>query len=107
MKNSKNTSGKITYRKDGLVGEISSLAGVSKAEATRSLDMVLQAILSILKKGSDVSVMGFGSFEIQERAARCGRNPRNGERLDIPAYKQPVFKAGQNMKDAVNGRVSE
>jgi DNA-binding protein HU-beta len=74
----------------------------SKAEATKSLDMVTESIVGALGKGNDVALIGFGSFYVQERKAREGRNPKTGEKLKIAAYKQPAFKAGKKLKDACN-----
>lgn len=75
----------------------------TKAEATKALDMVTESITEALVKGKDVALIGFGSFYVQERKAREGRNPKTGEALKIAAYKQPAFKAGKKLKDACNG----
>ncbi|MFY9589330.1 HU family DNA-binding protein [Rickettsia endosymbiont of Halotydeus destructor] len=75
---------------------------LTKAEAERALDLVTRSILKAIEQGKGVSLIGFGSFEVQHRAARDGRNPKTGEKMRIAAYKQPVFKAGSKMKEASN-----
>ena len=74
----------------------------TKADAERALNWVTESILEAIKQGKGVSLIGFGSFEVQNRAARDGRNPKTGEKMRIAAYKQPVFKAGSKMKEASN-----
>ncbi|HFQ92263.1 MAG TPA: HU family DNA-binding protein, partial [Chromatiales bacterium] len=64
-------------------------------------DGVMAAITEALKKGDSVSLVGFGSFSVRERAARAGRNPQTGEKIEIKASRQPVFKAGKALKDAI------
>ena len=81
---------------------IADQADISKAAAGRALDAVTDAITEALKKGDTVSVLGFGTFSVRERAAREGRNPRTGETIKIKASKNPAFKAGKALKDAVN-----
>ncbi len=75
---------------------------LTKAEAERSLNLVLESILEAIKRGKGVSLIGFGSFMVQHRATREGRNPKTKEKMTIPAYKQPVFRAGTRMKEASN-----
>lgn len=74
----------------------------TKAEAERALEAVLESIQDSLKKGEDVRIVGFGTFSVSHRAARTGRNPRTGEEIKIPATKTPAFKAGKELKEAVN-----
>ncbi|MDX1916544.1 MAG: HU family DNA-binding protein [Rickettsiaceae bacterium] len=84
------------------VSYISSEHNLSKTEAEKSLDMITDAITAALAKNEEITIVGFGSFKIQERAARVGRNPKTGEALNIAASKSPVFKAGKFLKDACN-----
>ncbi len=85
-----------------LIDAIAAGAEMSKADAGRALDAVVAAITGALKKGDTVTVIGFGSFVVRERGARVGRNPKTKEEIQIPASKNPVFKAGKALKDAVN-----
>lgn len=88
--------------KGELVALMAESAGHSKAEAERALNWVLDSIVQALGKRHDVNLVGFGSFCIQHRKAREGRNPKTGEKMHIAAYKQPVFRAGKKMKDSCN-----
>ena len=88
--------------KSELVDAIADSAGLSKADAGRALDSVVQTVTNALKKGDTVSLVGFGTFSVRARAARTGRNPRTGETIQIKAAKNPAFKAGKALKDAVN-----
>jgi DNA-binding protein HU-beta len=88
--------------KNDLVAAVSDNAGLSKADATRAVDGVFDAITAALKKGGDVRIVGFGTFSVAKRKATTGRNPRTGETINIAASKQPKFKAGKGLKDAVN-----
>jgi DNA-binding protein HU-beta len=88
--------------KSELVDAIAESADISKAAATRAVDGMVDAITAALKKGDTVSLVGFGSFTVRERAARTGRNPQTGETINIKASKNPSFKAGKALKDAVN-----
>ncbi len=88
--------------KNDLVGVISTKTGMSRTDATRAVDGVFDAITSALTKGDEVRLVGFGTFTVARRAASEGRNPRTGEKIKIPASKQPKFKAGKGLKDAVN-----
>ena len=76
-------------------------ASLTKKDATAALDVTIKAITDSLAKGEDVSISGFGSFTVRERAAREGRNPMTGETIQIAASKVPAFKAGKALKDAV------
>lgn len=88
--------------KQDLVSSVAEAADVSKAKAAQAVDAVLEAIKGSLKKGDDVRLVGFGTFSVAQRAATTGRNPRTGEPIKIPASKQPKFKAGKELKEAVN-----
>lgn len=88
--------------KDELVGKIAEDAGVSKKEAAAALKAVTGSITDALKKGDGVTLTGFGTFSISQRAARTGRNPQTGASIKIKASKAPKFKAGKSLKDAVN-----
>jgi len=88
--------------KNDLIAKVADSSGLSKADAARAVDSVLGAITSSLSGGQDVRIVGFGTFSVAHRAATTGRNPRTGETINIPASKQPKFKAGKALKDAVN-----
>ena len=88
--------------KNELIGAVADAAGLSKADAGKAVDGVFDAITNELKKGGDVRLVGFGTFAVSDRKATTGRNPRTGETINIPASKQPKFKAGKGLKDAVN-----
>jgi DNA-binding protein HU-beta len=85
-----------------LIDAVAADANLSKADAGRAVDAVVDAISSALGKGQQVSVVGFGTFSVKHRAARSGRNPRTGETIQIAASNVPGFKAGKALKDAVN-----
>ena len=85
-----------------LIDAVAAGANLSKADAGRAVDAVVDAVASALKTGQQVSVVGFGTFSVKHRAARTGRNPRTGEAINIPASNVPGFKAGKALKDAVN-----
>ncbi|MDO8207906.1 MAG: HU family DNA-binding protein [Gallionella sp.] len=88
--------------KSELVDAIATSADISKAAAGRALDGAIEAIKNALKNGEEVSLVGFGAFTVDERAARAGRNPSTGEAITIKAAKVPKFRAGKGLKDAVN-----
>jgi DNA-binding protein HU-beta len=88
--------------KADLIDAVADSADLSKADATRAVDAVLDSITSALKQGNSVSLVGFGTFSVKHRAARTGRNPRTGETIQISASNVPGFKAGKGLKDAVN-----
>ncbi|WP_316354001.1 HU family DNA-binding protein [Candidatus Trichorickettsia mobilis] len=88
--------------KGELISLMAELSGNSKADAERALNSVTDSVIMALGKGHDINLVGFGSFQVQSRQAREGRNPKTGEKMHIAAYKQPVFKAGKKMKDACN-----
>jgi len=85
-----------------LIEAVADAADVSKAAAGRAVDVTFEAITSALKKGDTVTLVGFGTFSVRDRAARTGRNPRTGEAIQIKASKSPGFKAGKALKDAIN-----
>ena len=86
--------------KTDLIEEVAKVT-CSKKEAVLALDAILAAIQKTLKKGNDVTLVGFGTFKISKRKARLGRNPQTGKAIKIAAKKVPVFKAGKGLKDAV------
>lgn len=88
--------------KSDLIDAIAANSGLSKADAGRALDGFTGAVTKALKKGETVSLVGFGTFSVKKRGARTGRNPRTGETIKIKASKNPSFKAGKALKDAVN-----
>jgi DNA-binding protein HU-beta len=88
--------------KSDLIEAIAKSADISKAAAGRALDATVETIKKSLKKGEDVSLVGFGTFYVGKRAARTGRNPRTGDAIKIKAAKVPKFRAGKGLKDAVN-----
>jgi len=88
--------------KQELVDAVAEGADISKAAAGRAVDTFISSISEALSNGEQVSLVGFGTFLVRERAARTGRNPRTGEPIEIKAAKNPSFKAGKALKDAVN-----
>jgi DNA-binding protein HU-beta len=88
--------------KSQLVDQIAENADISKAAAGRALDALVETVTETLKSGDQVTLVGFGSFVVRERAARTGRNPKTGEAIEISAAKVPAFKAGKALKDACN-----
>jgi len=88
--------------KNDLVAAVASAAGLSKGDAGKAVESTIDSITAALKGGTEVRLVGFGTFSVNDRAASMGRNPRTGERIMIPASKQPKFKAGKGLKDAVN-----
>jgi DNA-binding protein HU-beta len=88
--------------KTELIDQIAEAAEISKAAAGRALEATVAAVKESLKNGDTVSLIGFGTFYVGERAARTGRNPRTGTALKIEAAKVPKFRAGKGLKDAVN-----
>jgi len=88
--------------KSELIDKVAMAAELNKASAARAVDAMLDGIAEALKGGAQVTLSGFGTFSVTHRAERSGRNPRTGETLTIPASKNPKFKAGKGLKDAVN-----
>lgn len=87
--------------KQELIEEIASSAGINKAAASKVIDAFTNSITAALKKGESVSLIGFGTFAVSERAARTGRNPQTGKEIQIAARKAPAFRAGKALKDAL------
>ena len=88
--------------KNELVAAVADKTGLSKADSGKAVDATFDAITDALKDGTEVRLVGFGSFVVTNRAASQGRNPRTGETIQIPASRQPKFKAGKGLKDAIN-----
>ena len=88
--------------KNDLVASVAGSSGLSKADSAKAVDSVFDSITGALRSGSEVRLVGFGTFSVANRAATTGRNPRTGEPIHIPASRQPKFKAGKALKDAVN-----
>lgn len=88
--------------KTELVEFIATQADLSKAKAAEAVDAFVEAVTISLKKGKDVTLVGFGTFTISKRAARTGRNPQTGATIKIAASKAPKFRPGKSLKDAVN-----
>lgn len=90
--------------KTELIAAVADNAELSKKDAEKALKAFVDVVTSELKKGEKVQLVGFGTFEVSERAAREGRNPQTGETMTIEASKSPKFKAGKALKDVVNGK---
>ncbi|RXT13896.1 HU family DNA-binding protein [Ammoniphilus sp. CFH 90114] len=89
--------------KTELISYVAEAAELTKKDATKAVDAVFDAIENALKNGDKVQLIGFGNFEVRERAARKGRNPQTGEEIEIAASKIPAFKPGKSLKDSVAG----
>jgi DNA-binding protein HU-beta len=88
--------------KSELVAKIAEGADITKASAGRALDSLIQSITAELAGGGEVTLVGFGTYKVNDRAARTGRNPQTGAEIQISAAKVPTFKAGKVLKDTVN-----
>lgn len=88
--------------KNDLIAGLAGKAGLSKTDAGKAVDAFVSVVTDALKKGGEVRLVSFGTFSVANRAATEGRNPRTGATIKIPASKQPKFKAGKGLKDAVN-----
>ena len=88
--------------KSEFIDAVADGAELIKADAARAVDAMVAAITKALKKGDTVTLVGFGTFDVRARGARTGRNPRTGEEIKIAASKNPAFKPGKALKDAVN-----
>ena len=88
--------------KSELIDAMADSADISKAAAGRAVDAFVDSITGALKSGDQVTLIGFGTFSVKDRAARTGRNPQTGQEIQIAAAKIPSFKAGKGLKDAVN-----
>ena len=90
--------------KNDLVSQVAATAELSKKDAEKAVNAVIESITGALQKGDKVSLVGFGTFEARQRPARKGRNPQTKEEITIPATIAPAFKAGKALKDAVAGK---
>ena len=88
--------------KTELVSAVAENAGLTKVDAERAVKALLDAVTGCLKNGDKLSLVGFGTFSVSQRAARTGKNPQTGAKIDIPAANTPRFKAGKALKDSVN-----
>ena len=84
-----------------LIAAVAEVAGLSKKDSEKAVNATFETITAALEAGEKVSLVGFGAFDVKERAARMGRNPRTKEEVEIPASRVPQFKAGKALKDAV------
>ncbi len=87
--------------KNLLITEVAEKAGISKKDSAKIVEIVFDSITDALKSGDKVQLVGFGCFEVRERAARVGRNPQTKTAIDIPASKVPVFKAGKALREEI------
>ncbi len=88
--------------KSELIEAVAETGDLTKAAAARAVDSMINAVAGALSRGDQVTIVGFGTFSVRNRAARSGRNPQTGEEITIKASKIPSFKAGKALKDAVN-----
>lgn len=89
-----------------LVTEVAAKSGLTKKDAEKAVAAVIETVSETLAKSESIQLVGFGTFEVRERAARTGINPRTKEKISIPATKVPAFKAGRALKDAVSAPVA-
>lgn len=87
--------------KTELIAKVAETTELTKKDASKAVDAIFDAIADALKAGEKVSLIGFGNFEVRERAARKGRNPQTGEEIEIASSKLPAFKPGKELKDIV------
>lgn len=87
--------------KTDLIDKVAEKSELSKKDAGKAVDAVFETIMETLGTGENVQIIGFGNFEVRDRAARKGRNPQTGEEIQIPASKVPAFRAGKALRDAV------
>jgi DNA-binding protein HU-beta len=87
--------------KSDLIEAVAEAADITKVKAGNAVEAMTDAIAAALRSGDTVSLIGFGTFAVKERAARSGRNPKTGESIAIPASKTPTFKAGKAFKDSI------
>lgn len=88
--------------KTELISAVAEQAALSKKDAEKAISAVIDSITNALAEGDKVQLVGFGTFEVREREARKGKNPRTGEEISIPASKVPAFKAGKPLKETIN-----
>lgn len=93
---------KLIMNKTELINAVAEKSELTKKDATKAVEALLDVLTDSLSKGDKVQLIGFGNFEVRDRAARSGRNPQTGEAIEIPASKVPAFKPGKALKDAVN-----
>lgn len=86
-----------------LIDQVAAKSGLTKKDAGQAVDALFDSVTEALSAGDRVQIVGFGTFEVRERAARRGRNPQTGQEIEISARKVPAFKAGKALKDAVGG----
>jgi DNA-binding protein HU-beta len=91
-----------TMNKNELIAAVAERAGLSKTDGTKAVDAFVDVITAALKKGDEIRLVGFGTFAVTQRKATEGRNPRTGEKINIPASKVPKFKPGKALKEAVS-----
>ena len=91
----------LNMNKTELVDAVATQAELSKQEAKKAVEALFETISNTLAKEEKIQLIGFGTFEVRERAARTGRNPQTGEEMTIPASKAPAFKPGKELKEAV------
>lgn len=89
--------------KADLIDQVAAKSGLTKKDAGQAVDALFDSVTEALAAGDRVQIVGFGTFEVRERAARRGRNPQTGQEIEISARKVPAFKAGKALKDAVGG----
>ena len=87
-----------------LINAAAEKAGLSKKDTEAAINAAIEVISQCLAEGDKVQLVGFGTFEVRERGARTGRDPRTNKEIKIPASKAPAFKAGKALKDTVNGK---
>jgi DNA-binding protein HU-beta len=90
--------------KSELIDQVADRASLTKQDASKAIDALIDTVEDALRRGSEVAVSGFGKFHVSERGARAGVNPRTGERIQIAASRVPRFTAGSGLKSAVKGR---
>ena len=88
--------------KSELISSVSKKTGLTKKQSAEVVEAFVETVQETLKEGEKVSIVGFGTFEVRDRAARTGINPQTKEKIEIPASKAPAFKAGKALKDALN-----
>lgn len=94
--------GGLSLNKTELINKVAEVTQMTKKDAGQAVDAIFNAITDALAAGEKVQLIGFGNFEVRDRAARKGRNPQTGEEIEIPATKVPAFKAGKQLKEEVN-----
>ena len=88
--------------KNDLIASVASSAGLSKSDATRAIESMLDAVTNALKRDEKVSIVGFGNFSVSHRKATTGRDPQTGAEIKIPAANVPKFRAGNSLKESLN-----